>query len=167
MIRSNWLLGCLYNRTHIRKQWHLPSYSIYNRRKKKKSFGDDNFWNKITWKYTMSQKPCRSVQVVIFSPRPKSQSSTRPLNWPKRSFINSLAWPTAVRIWSRTWETESSWTWELQDCMSICQVKTKFQCSFRRRKKIFKLLTHSLPGWRNHQIAIPKIQTTQSIFLSR
>lgn len=40
--------------------------------------------------------------MVIFSPRPSSQSSTRPLNWLKRSFINSRAWPTAVRMRSLT-----------------------------------------------------------------
>lgn len=50
----------------------------------------------------MSQNPCRSMHVVIFSPRPSSQSSTRPVNCLKRSFINSLAWPTTVRIRSLT-----------------------------------------------------------------
>lgn len=50
----------------------------------------------------MSQNPCKSLHVVIFSPRPSSQSSTRPLNCLKRSFISSLAWPTAVRIRSLT-----------------------------------------------------------------
>lgn len=58
----------------------------------------------------MSQKPCRSVQVVTFSPRLSSQSSTRPLNCLKRSFISSLAWPTAVRIRSLT-VTESQRRW--------------------------------------------------------
>lgn len=53
----------------------------------------------------MSQNPCKSVHVVIFSPLANSQSSTSPLNCLKRSFINSLAWPTAVRIWSLTEQT--------------------------------------------------------------
>lgn len=53
----------------------------------------------------MSQNPCRSVHVVTFSPLANSQSSTSPLNCLKRSFISSLAWPTAVRIRSLTEQT--------------------------------------------------------------
>lgn len=53
----------------------------------------------------MSQNPCKSVHVVIFSPLANSQSSTSPLNCLKRSFISSLAWPTAVRIRSLTGQT--------------------------------------------------------------
>lgn len=53
----------------------------------------------------MSQNPCKSVHVVIFSPLANSQSSTSPLNCLKRSFINSRAWPTAVRIRSLTKQT--------------------------------------------------------------
>lgn len=53
----------------------------------------------------MSQNPCRSVQVVTFSPLANSQSSTSPLNCLKRSFIKSRAWPTAVRIRSLTKHT--------------------------------------------------------------
>lgn len=53
----------------------------------------------------MSQNPCKSVHVVIFSPLANSQSSTRPLNCLKRSFISSLAWPTAVRMPSLTEQT--------------------------------------------------------------
>lgn len=53
----------------------------------------------------MSQNPCKSVHVVIFSPLANSQSSTSPLNCLKRSFISSLAWPTAVRIRSLTEHT--------------------------------------------------------------
>lgn len=53
----------------------------------------------------MSQNPCKSVHVVTFSPLENSQSSTSPLNCLKRSFINSLAWPTAVRMRSLTEQT--------------------------------------------------------------
>lgn len=56
----------------------------------------------------MSQNPCRSVHVVIFSPRPRSQSSTRPVNCLKRSFISSLAWPMAVRMPSLTEHTKKN-----------------------------------------------------------
>lgn len=53
----------------------------------------------------MSQNPCKSVHVVIFSPLANSQSSTSPPNCLKRSFINSRAWPTTVRIRSLTEQT--------------------------------------------------------------
>lgn len=71
----------------------------------------------------MSQNPCRSVQVVIFSPLPSSQSSTRPLNWWKRSFISSRAWPMAVRIRSLTKDTRT------RRILNYCAIRNEKLCT--------------------------------------
>lgn len=60
--------------------------------------------NPLTWKYTISQKPCKSCSVVSFSPVLNSQASTRLINCVNRPFrpVKSWAFPITVRIWPRT-----------------------------------------------------------------
>lgn len=54
----------------------------------------------------------------------QAQSSTRPENWPNLSFISSLAWPTAVRIRSRTSQRDGYKHWgNVVGCISLIEIQ--------------------------------------------